>query len=313
MNDDIFSKEDDMVLLPRSFKFISTKSKHFKDNFEKLIKENSIWITLAKDFNDPMELSTFYDVNLYEKYCKQEAYNTTQLLLSNDLDGLIKQAEKLGFEDKNKLQLLKNNPTIRDEIQDFICHLKNNPSFLSENQTEKLVKIMVENHKNIYYDFIKNTYIYCLTSNIYNSAMWAYYADNHEGIAIEFYKLSPLSKYAQQIYYTTIPPKAPSYEFDYLITKNIYWKHEEERRFFDNRRLLHYGEFTNDNFYKFLKNKMIDCNNRLVKTIYLGMKIEEKYIKYILNSIKQAEYPIRLMLAFRSNEQFNIDPESVKA
>lgn len=134
----------------------------------------------------------------------------------------------------------------------------------------------------------KDVGIYSLSKNYDNELLWAYYADGHNGFAIE-YDVEIVKQslnhnpYIQLVYdfnveYLLSVPKIGKEIFNkkntketlvkFLGSKSLSWKHEEEYRLvFENKGLF-------------------DIDHRAVIAIYFGYRMQDSEIDYIMNKLK---------------------------
>ena len=157
-----------------------------------------------------------------------------------------------------------------------------------DNQEIKLLDLLVKNNgssfnisieKNLE-DFIriyKKSGVYSLSKCYNNELLWAYYADSHKGFCIEYdfdiLKQYPCNednffdaKYSENV--PIISSKNLLSIKEFIATKSLNWKHEEEIR------LLTHSE------------GMFDYFSRAVKSIYFGHRTPENTIKLVMNILR---------------------------
>ncbi len=202
--------KDIFMPTPRAYKFIPTASPHFIDSLDKMINENTIWLSKVVDFNDPLEMASFTKDSDIDVAVHHILSGFFELIMQDGyLDKILNQQEKMP-------DLLKNKNLNRRDLEQFLISLKDT-TLEKENPIEHFLQLAQDSEINLYqiiYDScnnarnhpIDNAYVYCLSGNISNSAMWAYYGDQHRGIAVEFYKMSTLAAHAQTVSYTDRTP-----------------------------------------------------------------------------------------------------------
>jgi hypothetical protein len=78
--------------------------------------------------------------------------------------------------------------------------------------------------------------IYCLTPVSDSTLMWSHYADNHQGVCLEFSVDDPLFGFAQEVTYLSSYPRWAPHSLMYsdqpsvLLTKSDDWQYEREYR-----------------------------------------------------------------------------------
>ena len=311
--------EDDFYPTPKAFKFMSTDSDYLKDNLQMMVNNNAVWLSNVDAFNDPMEMIIHAE--------KTDSHIAVENFIIKAQEFVKKYSHFDDYPEYFKSLLIdegKKKYISKKIIVDFFNNLKKdryldeNPSLIIRLLEEKInINIEVYFEKSSFENrqrFIKNLFVCCLTSDVYNLSMWAYYAQNHRGIAVEFYRNSPLSRFSQQVTYTTNPPLAIMQNFDFIVTKNIYWRHEDERRYVVMGDKLSGGSNDNEgkfientNFFKFSNDSLSVCGGHLVKAIYLGCSISNDNKMLIVDVINSSEYPITLIQCDRSSRAFGIE------
>jgi len=313
------TSSDDFYPTPKAFKFMSTNSKYLKENLEMMIHKNAVWLSTVDAFNDPMEMIIHSEksdyLNLLESF----------MLQVHDFIYSIDSFEGFPSEFKTLLHnMAEKNKVLGEDIIGLFEKLKkdqvfkNNPLLFIDLLEEKLdietyfAKVTSENRKR----FIQNLFVYCLTGDISNLSMWAYYAENHTGLAVEFYRRAPISSLSQQVTYTANPPLALMQNFDFLVTKNIYWRHEAERRYIAIRDTLltngfeinKEGKFIGKtNFFQFTDDSLSNCGGHIVKSIYMGVSISQEDKELIKDIVVSANYLITLMQCEISSKTYGMD------
>lgn len=148
--------------------------------------------------------------------------------------------------------------------------------------------------------FLHSYRVLCLSGNIRNKAMWAYYADNYQGFAIQFRtekgadwpaKKNHFSKAKRVIYKSdneSIPcrhvrgyEKAKELQRLCLLYKSADWKQEEEFR------IIRYDRTHKSKFFHFEYSD--------IESVILGAKINDKNRKLITELCKNNQIKVRNM------------------
>lgn len=148
--------------------------------------------------------------------------------------------------------------------------------------------------------FLNNYRVVCLSSNIRNKAMWAYYADNYKGFAIRFKTTRDIEYFthgnvfaaAERVIYKKESEEIPCREVrDYneakkiqrqcLLYKSDDWKQEEEFR------IIKYSKAHNNKFLHFEYDD--------IESIILGARISDENRKAITDFCEANNIKIRNM------------------
>lgn len=178
-------------------------------------------------------------------------------------------------------------------------------------------------------DALKKTKFSCFSSSNCSEPMWIHYANRSKGICIEFnsyffdeeiksknlikkirYK-EKYSGYSQTIYNDLLNDNT-SYILKPFLQKNKYWEYEKEYRLYancdiDNKYINSYPfiliKENNNYFYNYSKRP------KLIKSIYLGLNIEEKSKKQLISTIEKNYKEVYLYQSFideNSNINFKV-------
>ena len=156
---------------PRAFKFFKTEDSFFEESLYKMISHNMVWLSLARAFNDPLEMSTFV---------KRADVHKNSFRIIEDMRKMV--ADET-FSEKRLAQLEQFVPSgDMGRVLKFIDALKENSEFtrapysvMSEIANENgsnIVEILSNSMVETANKFADGQYILCMTDNIYNSAMW---------------------------------------------------------------------------------------------------------------------------------------------
>lgn len=124
------------------------------------LKENQIYLTRADRFNDPYDCLLHFDKQKIQSHIEES-------ITQDNIRRLIKQ-KNLSFPI---------NESIRNENDLVSVFFQRKSEFLD---------VVIDNFPEITGMLQRNMYIACFSENVTNPVMWAHYADNHEGFAIEY-------------------------------------------------------------------------------------------------------------------------------
>ncbi|MGR6830867.1 DUF2971 domain-containing protein [Aliivibrio wodanis] len=150
--------------------------------------------------------------------------------------------------------------------------------------------------------------IYSLTNNNDSMLMWSHYADQHQGIMVEYWFGCELPDGVgiQKISYDHSKlRKDNQYRFNqYILTKNKDWEYEDEVRLFSHKKeKVFYENYS-------YPNVNLDKINASVKSITLGLKFPKDKIQLVKNIIQsinrnRSEHIPSIML-----KQAELDPNN---
>ena len=144
------------------------------------LEENTVWCTSASQFNDPYDSSLCF-------YFSDGIFNTN---LGTAFETLSK--EKDSFFTKEHVDVIKNSTNPLKTVIEITAHLSDEPitqemeGLLYEALKDFENKEIIEMNSR-FNDAMKNGYKICSFSERLDSTlMWAHYAENHSGFAIEY-------------------------------------------------------------------------------------------------------------------------------
>lgn len=256
-----------------------TRAKYAK----KILEDNLIYIPSLNELNDPYEAYIFFNKSNFKEILYEKTINE------------LKNSERRKGRDLRKDNIRK----------------------ITDNITENELNKMIENYK-------KNLSLICLSQHNNINPMWGNYADKHYGVCIEYDLKNTSDEYFKNLcfplHYVTknenekilksrnnlVPQDIILYEP--VLKKSYDWNYEHEWRIIIDKlrpniqEKIKY-EKSEDNetkeFIKFIK----------PTGIYLGLRIEEKYEKEILEICKQKEINVSKMEIDDSN--YNIYPKEL--
>lgn len=156
----------------------------------------------------------------------------------------------------------------------------------------------------------------CLTTNHSSSLMWAHYADDHKGIALEFdrdwegfHSGIPLQKVTykkdRMVWNVNWEPTDPWYDEkldDLVLTKSTDWKYEDEWR-----KLVHVSDVEVANGRNFLR-----IAPEAIKGVYFGVRCSTETTDTVRKAIERPELKnVRLYLGRLHSSEFRIVFEEV--
>jgi hypothetical protein len=175
------------------------------EHITKLLKENTIYCSNPKNFNDPWDCKPWYDLSALEDPIEFQKIK----------DFFIE--KYLGF-----------SGVIPDLREAMIARLNNADRAYIENILIGWFSSSSESHANSFR-------IYCLTPYCTNALMWAHYAAKHTGICLEFDSTGRIFGGAWQVKYNDEFLGERFYQTDFdpmfqLLHKSDVWKYESEYR-----------------------------------------------------------------------------------
>lgn len=243
--------------------------------------ENAVFLASPEVFNDPFDFNPFYD---YSATYLERKQHITKVIMRG------KACSKAKAE-REAIKILRENPIFkeRDGVARFACEDK-----------ETLRKVMG---------------VSCFTTKPGNSPMWAHYADNHQGICLEwdfpdigehFYLPKGVEKaiplVLQPVTYANERPVFHMFDnmqdggvlADGIITKSTDWKYEDEYR------LIMPGYTGKVYYYPYM-----------LSGIILGYKMPTKQIEEVKQFIKKIKFQPRLYKARLSERSFDYEIVSI--
>jgi hypothetical protein len=232
------------------------------------LKNNKIWLTNPKYFNDPYDCSVYCSMdNLIKKGIAQNLINQYHDKMPNA--ALIELAEEEWAFFKDRI----NKETFNNDVYSLGI---------------------------VFESIIKTVAIACFTLENMSVYMWSMYADYHQGICIE-YGLDDLINYgsfgrvdyqknADRIYKMVMTKEKNLQEIinSFILTKDISWEHEKEWR------LIQYNHSLGES-----KGILVDSPTPL--GIYLGANISQENKKKIIKIGLDSSIPIYQMELRKDN------------
>lgn len=140
--------------------------------------------------------------------------------------------------------------------------------------------------------------VYCLSERNDDICMWAYYADAHRGVCLQF-QVAPDTPFgnAKSVEYVKEYPRINRFssiaEDQYratLLTKSYHWAHEKERRII---------RLDNNHYLKFPEH--------LLSGIILGCSITEDGKQKVIDWLKYKKHKVNLYQAMKKKWEFGLD------
>lgn len=301
LNQNLNFSQENFMPTPKAFKFYDANSSHFLKSLEEQVLENIVWMSSVSQLNDPLEMSGFLE---------QRAIDNILVDTQNFLIDLLHNPQALN-QFRHLEHILNKGGTIKTIIEMLEKWKQSGPSntpeaFFDElaSQGYDLKQQSIDTFKESNQRVIKNSRIFCTTSNLYNIAMWSYYANNHTGLAIEYKRDSQLAMYSRQVTYIDRAPSLTLKEFEFTSTKNLYFQHESERRYIEHIDIApREGEFIDEgsNLFKF------NDDQPIVKSIHFGVATPSETKEKVIKIIETAPYDIFVTETHLSQATFSID------
>jgi hypothetical protein len=252
------------------------------ENHRKLLVDNEIYLSSARNFNDPYDCALPIDFNKLTNRDLEKYYYDASKRNQPQLD--CKQRKKLSKE--------------------LVLKARNRFPQLFE----EFKRLQIEKN---YSDFG----VFSLTEDKSNIAMWSYYSDSHRGfcvgfdikklaeylihLAIERKQLIDIFKVKYSRKYPRLNPirgDAEDIVIKPLITKSKIWQHEKEYRL-----LAIHGTNIKMNF-----------PDEIFKEIIFGVRITEDTKNDIIKIIKNKQQSIKLYQSRISENKFKIEFEKIE-
>ena len=95
---------------------------------------------------------------------------------------------------------------------------------------------------------------------------------------------------------------------DYLATKNIYWRHESERRYMVRRDLDNdEGDFIADGNYFQFNEQSLRENEGLIKAVYLGLNTPKHKAESIIHIIENSNKGVKIYESGINVEHYSLE------
>ena len=240
------------------------------------IRTGEIYLSQVDKQNDPFD-STYA---ITRERVKEEKHYFNDLLLGSMLYWKKYRAElsKLALETKHELI------SIDEFVKKIAKYL-----LLSENQVfqslEYYLSLQERRHENAYK-------IACFSESKSSIPMWAYYANNHEGVCLEYdvrklpKDLHKLKEAFCKIHYSDYRPQ-DLYGTYSLVVKSSQWAHEHEWRLICK---------TQENYIK------VPC----LSAVYLGLRFDARKVGDIISAIKENGSNIKLYTCVACQDRYDL-------
>lgn len=286
----------------RLYKYISA------ERWKGILKDNLIRFTQPSSFNDPFELQPFYELTKDKETLAKSAVE--EIHRPDFFNPYIDQAY-------NQLPLEVQNLVSLESLIAFM------PLLFSNTEAEALMPEVLAGltsaiRSGMYQGFDNAIGILSLTTDPKNLLMWAHYAQNHQGLVIEFdgshsflnVRRYPDDEfgYLREVRYRKERPKIVITELEdlapILLTKSEDWSYEAEWRVL--RQLTGMSDVKDNNGEKiYLFNLPPSC----IKRVILGCRMNVNLKKEIVDFLKMDERctSIEKEEAFLDEEQFTLN------
>ena len=286
-----YSIENKIFLPLTSFPFFSTIYKFLPpvvDVIKSICIDGKIKFSPATQLNDKLEMKTKVDQLIDFKKFVNPTDTISKEILEKEL---MKAYDTYGLQDKIELNQFKEfykNFSVQhsDDIANFLNNITN---------------IISSPALNLYqtYNF-ENLGVLSLTTKLDSSPMWAHYANNHTGVAIEFdlnnayfYDSNPQSQLSEVLYKDKLHSfsnlmDSIHYNNDLVqdicfFQKTIDWQYESEWRIVKNINKLEKREFANSYIY------LDTIPTNLIKSVIFGIDSEISFKKDCIELLKNNE------------------------
>jgi hypothetical protein len=274
----------------------------------KLILENtSIKITRASEFNDPFD--TFQ--NLFFEF---ETSEVTNLFVSKFME-LVTNRIPIDVNENNRFGKIVNYIILNHDNQ--TPDMSGIRKLLEDRQA--IVDTILKESNDIWFNYLNENRIFCMSENYDNLLMWSHYADSHKGVVIRFKVIPEIQSAfsaASPVIYSERPPSLGTFDDifyktigavdqdiselnkKYSLTKSEIWRYEKEWRFTLKQR------DPTKNY------DLLEIDPREIDGVILGCKIEDEIKNDIL--IATRKYPeIEIFQAKKNDKGYNLIFENI--
>jgi hypothetical protein len=257
--------------------------KYRADRLAELLRQNSIYLSDMKNFNDPWDCRPFFDTRLIDDPKEYRAH--------------IKRFKRL---------YQKFNPTLsRKSRRAQTAGLISDRAFLKQ---------CIANMHQIE-EAIQDRYrIYCLTTEPTNLLMWSHYADNHTGICLEYRCQNVVFGEALKVSYFKEYPsfslvdKNNDAALQLLLSKSKVWEYENEYRLIAQEEVAAASRET-----LLTLGSRLQLGSGMLKSIILGCLMQEAEKKAIVELVKSLNFPVRLRQTKRVKDKYQLVISNLEA
>jgi hypothetical protein len=255
----------EMLMIPsRLYKYQSINC-----NSTEALSKHAIWFSKPKAFNDPFDSNM--KINGLERYFNSIALYVNALgVNTNNADAFINKITSLKSQGKSEAEI----------IQQIESELISSGQSCLKKQFDEIIQA--------YDEISQSAGILSLTTKNNNLLMWAHYANNHEGICLEF----STTEASEQQKVCTLADDSMTFKVDYVdyypraldmnlfdsthsdrirnlfLLKSKEWEYEEEWRVINkdgNKLLPHPGKLTGIIFGARVSDQKMDCVINAIK------------------------------------------------
>ena len=265
------------------------------DIVKSVLQTGEVWWSCPLEFNDPLDMQrALHFGQPVENFMEHLLHKLAEFVIDGsspsspfkeDLQPTIEVLRKLsvfgesnGISRESRITMLQGQ--IRTDLVDFVTQLAAN----------------VKKAEQIWFNYVRQSRVFCVVDTHDSLPMWAHYAENHTGAVFSIRATDPTKHrlyFARPIRYKTTPPLVASFDQllnnflsgqripfenffpDYAYTKGEDWKYEHEWR-------CHvHGEF---------EHQSEPCRLKLhpdeIETIYIGCRATEEFERTITELTK---------------------------
>ena len=275
------------------------------------LKNNQIYLSHPKDFNDPFEEA--YDIKIkpitndqfIEEFIKQK--DSKKQFKESDIQKLIN--DKFSKEDfrhfmENHFDYFYRVPKMKNRdkesfFKDFDRDFEKEREYikgyflvLKESLTRHLVKSLDK-----FNNEINDVGVSCFSEEINNILMWSHYADKHKGFCIEFNKSYRPFSMAETILYGTNMPEYDFFSDDdikhkqFFYYKSDHWKYEKELRIVTDK-----------------SNAPVPYKKESLKAIYFGLRADKTDMDIICTIAKANNPNVKFYKMEKKHSSFELEP-----
>lgn len=234
-------------------------------------------------------------------------------ILDEEIQNLVSVRGKINCSESNEIKIDLNTPIEEsyEDYEDYMANLEPCPEELEMAATISKASTILFSKEN--FEKIKKFILYlierqsnmkicCFTKNVDNQVLWSMYANQFDGVCIE-YEINESE--AKSFYNVSYDLRFKYDPLDYLIRCILNNKKENEKDAYDmaNKLMLcknNDWSFQNEVRY-FSKQNIRPCK---ISCLYIGYKVSKKYEELLTKIIKD-KFPIRRMVVDYWNQTYN--------
>lgn len=275
--------------------------------FDMLIKEY-FYCSNAIHFDDVFDGKMPFENISKDKITDLEIKN----ILDEEIQNLVSVRGKINCSESNEIKIDLNTPIEEsyEDYEDYMANLEPCPEELEMAATISNASTILFSKEN--FEKIKKFILYliekqnkmkicCFTKNVDNQVLWSMYANQFDGVCIEYEINDSETKFFHDVFYGSRFDYDPLY---YLINCILNKKEVKEQDVYDIANKLMLCKNNDWSFQKevryFSKQNIRPCK---ISCLYIGYKVSKKY-EELLTKIVNDKFPIRRMVVDCWNQTY---------